>query len=246
MNRVARIAAHVESSVPAPLRWDRRALLVATEAEIFLLVSGSGFQELIFVVGIVRTVAGQAILDCRRVDATLDLRHVLVGVTGEAEFIRDGRDQLHARDVFVNPDLVAAETAGGHRGVDRLSLCFVFVTFEALGGVDVRLERHRMYASDSRRRGGGKHGQDCPGQAAEQEGSSAFAGFSVLPLEAEIHASSVMRLCTRVAVQGARLPFATVHLIDCSILSWEAPHGLLQNSSGAIDRELGYLPHPRW
>jgi len=58
-------------------------------------------------------------------------------VTGNAKALRSRGDQLDASDIFVDPYLVARQTAHRHRGVNRLPLGFVLVTFQALGGVNV-------------------------------------------------------------------------------------------------------------
>ena len=50
----------------------------------------------------------QAVANRRRVNRALQLGRVLVGVTGKAQRLRGGGDQLYAGYVFVDPNFVAA------------------------------------------------------------------------------------------------------------------------------------------
>ena len=77
---------------------------------------------------------------------TLDLGGVFVGMAGEAKPERHSRDQLHAGDIFVDPDLMAGETACSHGGVHGFALVLVAMTFKALGLVRVLFERNRVNA----------------------------------------------------------------------------------------------------
>ena len=63
-----------------------------------------------------------------------------------------GGDELDAGDVFVDPDLVAAQAARGHGGMNRLALCFVLVALEAFGGGRVLIERDGMNRGAGARR----------------------------------------------------------------------------------------------
>ena len=89
-------------------------------------------------------VAGKAVADRGRVDRSLDIGCFLIGVAGETERVRSGGDQLDARDIFVDPDLMAAQTAGRHGGMNRLAFVLVLVALKALGGVGVLLQRDGM------------------------------------------------------------------------------------------------------
>jgi hypothetical protein len=95
---------------------------VATEAEVFFFPAGSRLQELILVVAGVRIVAGEAVANRGRMHRPLDVGRFLVGVAGDAKRGRSGGDQLDARDVFVDADLMAAQAAHGHGGMNGLAL----------------------------------------------------------------------------------------------------------------------------
>src|ERR1017187_6179416 len=139
---VAGVASHVERSVTAATRRNIRSLRVAREAKIFFLLSRGGFQQLILVVGSMWIVAGQAIANGRRVDASLDLRGILVAMTSEAELVGSGSDQFYAGGVFVDPNLVTTQAPHRDGRVHRFALALVFVTLKALGGVCFRIQRN--------------------------------------------------------------------------------------------------------
>ena len=151
---VASVAAHVEGGVAASLLWNIRSLRVAAQAEIVFLIAGGWLQQLVLVVGSMRIVALHAIANGRWMNRPLISRGVFVGVAGEAQLVGSGGDQLYARDVFVDPDLVATGTAHRNRGVDRLALCLVLVAGDAGGGIRLRVKRHRMFRSGNT---AGKH-----------------------------------------------------------------------------------------
>ena len=70
--------------------------------------------------------------------------------------------ELDAGDIFIDADLMAAQAARRHRGVDRLALGLVFVAFQALFGGDVLIQRDRM------NRGRGAPGEESKGEACER------------------------------------------------------------------------------
>src|SRR5450756_1260352 len=151
---MAGVTTHVERRVAAAFVRNIRALCVAGEAEILLLLAGGCLQQLVLVGRSVRIVAGQAIAYGRLVDVSLDLRGVFVAVAGEAELVRGGRDQHYAGGVFVDPDLVTAQTAGGDGRVDGRTLGLVFVALEALGAIGLGIERNGVNRAQGTRQTG--------------------------------------------------------------------------------------------
>ena len=117
---------------------------MTSAAEVLFFSTGHGFEELILVVAGVGIVTGKAVADRGRVNGSLDVGCFLIGVTGETESIRSGRDQLDARDIFIDPDLMAAQTSGRHGGMNGLALVLVLVALKALGGIGVLLQRDGM------------------------------------------------------------------------------------------------------
>jgi len=115
---VAGVAAHIERGMTAALFRDIEAGLMAIEAEVFLFASGDGFEELVLVIGGVRIVAGKAVADRGRMHGALDVRRCFVGMAGETKRGRRCGDELDARDIFIDADFMAAQTAGGHCGVN--------------------------------------------------------------------------------------------------------------------------------
>ena len=109
---VAGVAAHVQRRVPAAFLGNVQSLVVAGQAEIFVGAARSRLQQLVLVVRLVRVVALEAIAHRRRMDRAFEVGGVLVGVAGEAKRVRGGGDQLHAGDIFVHPDFVAACATG--------------------------------------------------------------------------------------------------------------------------------------
>ena len=113
--------------------------------------------------------AGQAIADGRLVDVPLDLGGVFVAVAGQAKLVRRGRDQHDAGSVFVDANLVTAQTSGGDRGVNGRALGLVGVTLEALGAVNFRIERNGVDGAES-------PGQADRNQAQDQQDTPDRAG----------------------------------------------------------------------
>jgi len=145
VRNVARVATHVERGVTAATRWNIRSLSVTGEAKIVFLFPSGCFQELEFVVGTMWIVAGQAIANSWRVDASLDLRGILVVVTGEAELVRSRGDELYAGGVLVDPDFMATQTSHRNGRVDGLAFSLVLVTLEAFGRVRFRVQGDGMH-----------------------------------------------------------------------------------------------------
>jgi len=142
---VAGIAAHVQCGMAAAvLPGILRALVVAGEAEIIFFIPRGRLQQLKLVAGSMRFVASQALANRRLVHVPLDLGGVLVAMAIQADFVGDNRDEFHAGDVPVDPDFMAAQTAYGNCGVDRLAFRFVLVALEALGAVGLRIEPNGM------------------------------------------------------------------------------------------------------
>lgn len=94
-----------------------------------------------------RIVAGQTIANRRRVHSTLDVRGIFLGVAGEAELVRRGRDQLYVSVISVDPDFMATQAAHGDRGMDKLALRFVLVAGDAGRGIGLWIEWNRMLRS---------------------------------------------------------------------------------------------------
>src|SRR5450755_808261 len=128
---VAGIATHVESGVPAAFLGHIHADLVAAQAEILLLVSRFCLQELILIIRGVRIVTLQTVANRRRMNRTLEVGGIFVGVAGQAERDRGGGDQLYSRDVFVDANLVASGTAHGDRRMHRLAFGVVLMAGDA-------------------------------------------------------------------------------------------------------------------
>src|SRR5450631_4452089 len=150
VRRVTAIAAQIQRGVAASFVRNIRALGVAGEAEIVFLLAGGRPQQLVLVGRSVGIVAGQAIANRRRVHVSFDLCCIFVSVAGEAELVRSGRDQHYPGGVFIHPDLVAAQTAGGDGGVDGRTFSFVFVTFQALGVIGLGIERNGVNSTESK------------------------------------------------------------------------------------------------
>ena len=141
---VAGVATHVESRVPTALRGYVQTLGVAIEAEILTLVATCGLEQLILVFGLVRVVTFDAIAHGGRMNGPLDARGVFISMAGETKRLRRGSDELHAGYVFVDPDLMTGQAAGGDGRVDGFAFCLVFMALDTLGGVGIRLERNGM------------------------------------------------------------------------------------------------------
>jgi len=128
VRNVAGIATHVEGGVAAAFFRDVQTLVVTIEAQILALLSCRGFQQLILVFGYVRIVALEAIANGGSVYCALDVGGVLVGVAGKAEAGRRCRDQLDARDILVDTNLVTTGAAHRNRRVDRLPFGLIAMT----------------------------------------------------------------------------------------------------------------------
>jgi len=89
-------------------------------------------------------VALDTIPNCRTVDMTLDLCGILVAVALQAELGGRGGDQLDSGDVFVRADLVTTRAPHRDGRVNRLALGFVGMALGALGGISLRVKRHRV------------------------------------------------------------------------------------------------------
>ena len=81
--------------------------------------------------------ANQAIANRWGMHRPLYVGRLLIRMAREAK--RRGRsgDQLDACDVFIDPDLMAAQTARGHGGMYRLAFGLILVALKAFGSVGV-------------------------------------------------------------------------------------------------------------
>src|SRR3974390_2232668 len=107
MRHVASVATHIKCGMTASLVWNIQALGVALEAEVLCLVARGRFQQLVLIVGLVRTVALDAIAHRRRMNRPLERSRVHVRVAGKAKSLRCGGNQLDASDALRGTNLVA-------------------------------------------------------------------------------------------------------------------------------------------
>ena len=141
---VAGVAAHVEGCMPAAFLGNVLADLVATQTEVFFLISRDWFEQLILILRSMRIVALHAVTHSRRMNRTFHVGGILVGVAGQTEGMGRGRNQLYASDIFRGANLVATGAAHGDRGMHRLPLSLIFMAREAGGGIRLRIKRDRM------------------------------------------------------------------------------------------------------
>src|SRR5580692_2260186 len=132
---VAGVAAHVEGCMPAAFLGNVLADPVATQTEVFFLISRDWFQQLILILRSMRIVALHAVTHSRRMNRTFYVGGILVGVAGQTEGMGRGRNQLYASDIFCGANLVATGAAHGDRGMHRLPLSLIFMAREAGGGI---------------------------------------------------------------------------------------------------------------
>lgn len=134
---MAGVTSHIEGGVAAAFFWHVQTLGVAIETEVFALLSGRGFQQLIPVVGTMRVVTFDAVAYGGRMHGAFQRGRIFVGVAGDAQRLRSRSDELYASDVFVDPHFMAAQTARRDGGVDKLAFRLILVALEALGCIDV-------------------------------------------------------------------------------------------------------------
>ena len=84
-----------------------------------------------------RVVALDAVANRGTMHLSFAVGRAFVGMAGQAERYWRRGDELYPSDIFVDPDLVAAQTAGCHRGVNRFSFGFLAMTFQAFGCIRV-------------------------------------------------------------------------------------------------------------
>ena len=84
MRHMAGGTSHVKGGMAAAILGNIQSLCMASEAKILIFLAGVGLNKKIFVVGSVRTVALDAVANRWRMDRTLQLSSVLVGVAGQA------------------------------------------------------------------------------------------------------------------------------------------------------------------
>ena len=175
VRRVTGVATHIKRGVTAALFGDVHAFRMAIEAEVFSLVSIRRFEQLELVIGSMRIVALDAVANRGRMDRAFERRGILIRVTSDAERLRSGRDQLDARDVFVDPNLVAAQASHGDCGMDELALGLLVMTLKTFGGIDVLFQGHWVDGGISA--WGPKRGQRKQKQASSKNGKpAAFTG----------------------------------------------------------------------
>lgn len=138
---VAGVAAHVQRGMAATFFCNVESLLMTIETEVLTLLSGGRLTQLVLVIALVRIVALDAIAHRWRMHGPFQGARVFFRVATEAERLRRGSDELDARDVLVHAHFVAAQTSRRYRRMHRFTLGFVFMTLEALGGIDILVER---------------------------------------------------------------------------------------------------------
>jgi len=115
VGHMAGFAAHIEGGMPTAFLRNIQSLRVAGEAEILIFVARCRFQQLKLVIGLVGIVALHAIANRGRVNRALQIRRIIVRMTGQTESLRGGRRQLDARDVLGDPYLVTTGASGSNR-----------------------------------------------------------------------------------------------------------------------------------
>jgi hypothetical protein len=148
-----------------------------------------------------RIVALQAIANRRRMNGALDLGGILVGVAGETEPVGSGRDQLHAGHVLVHPNLVTTQAAHRDGGMDEFAFRLILVAFQALGSVNLRIQRNGM------NRGVGARKQQHHQRKKNQGMNTSAAAVLVYDSPAEpnamgeqSHTASNGCICTKITV----------------------------------------------
>jgi hypothetical protein len=201
MRDVASVAAHVERGVAAAvLPWILRANVVAGEAEIVFLIARGGFQQLILVVGSMRIVAGQAVANRWRVHVAPDLGGILIVMTAQTDFVRNSGVECHVGDIFVGPDLMAAQTAHRNGGMDELAFRLVFMALDALGAVSLRIERNGVNGG-----GGARNQQRSQRKQNQNNSKGSIAMICDLLMEPDamgehFQTTSEGSMCTKIAV----------------------------------------------
>lgn len=121
---------------------------VALQTEIVFAIAAGRFQQDVLIFRSVRIVALETIPDVGRMDVlVLHLARAFVGVALQAKLDRRRRDQLDARDVFGDAQFVAGQTTRCDRGVNYLTLGFIFVASRALRRIGVLLQRDGVLLS---------------------------------------------------------------------------------------------------
>lgn len=149
VRQVARIAAHVQRRMSAAALGYIQTRLMTRQTQILFCVAYRRFQKLILVVARVRIVASQAIPYRWRMNRPLDVRWLLVVVTCEAKIRRRCRDQLDARHLFIDSNLMATQAAHRYRRMNRFPLILVIVTLKALGRIRIFIQWHGMQCRGS-------------------------------------------------------------------------------------------------
>jgi len=134
VGHVARLATHVQGRVTTALLGHIEPLVVTGEAKVVGFTGpGCGQQQLILVIGSMRAVTFEAVAHCWRMDRTLQISGIHIGVACYAERLWSRCDELDPGNILVHPNFVTARATGRDGGMNKLSLRFVLVTLNALG-----------------------------------------------------------------------------------------------------------------
>jgi len=134
-----------------------------------------------------RVVTLEAIPNCRGMNRTLQVSSVLISMARKAKGVRRSSDELYARDVFRYSDFMATCASGSNGRVHCLALGFVFVTLDALGGVRILIQWHRVGGCTARAGDQNQtHAQDQPSHSSHNSLHQATAVCALrLPLLSE-------------------------------------------------------------
>ena len=136
---------------------------MALQTEVLAFASGYRLQQLILIGGSMGVVALETVSNCGRVDLSLNLCRIFVGVALETELDRRDFRQLDMRDIANRANFVTAQASRSDRRVNCFSIGLIFVTLEALRRINVLVERNRVGLGKCRRNRGDK-GQNEGGQ----------------------------------------------------------------------------------
>jgi hypothetical protein len=111
VRNVARVATHIERSVPAAALGHIHAGVVAAQTQVCVLsIATDRLEQLIFVIRRVRVVTLDAVSNRRAVNFALYVGGFLVCVAGEAQAVSCSSDQLYAGNIFINADFMTTRT----------------------------------------------------------------------------------------------------------------------------------------
>lgn len=87
---------------------------------------------------------GKTIAHRRWVYGALHVRCFQVGMAGQADRRRRRGNQLDARDVLIDANLMTAKAAHRYRRMNRFSFGAIFVALETFRGIDIFVQRDRV------------------------------------------------------------------------------------------------------